>query len=141
MLMTRLDGHTAHDVEAKARTKSGAIRDVLVWMERIEILGEECILAIACDITDRKRAEEESAQSERLLRLVLDALPVGVAVVDGAGDVLLGNPASRRIWGEVIGPGPERYARSKAWWHGTGRRLEPTEWASVRAIANAGTSV
>jgi hypothetical protein len=32
------------------------------------------------------------------LRLVLDALPVGVAVVGPSGDILLSNPASQLIW-------------------------------------------
>jgi PAS domain S-box-containing protein len=140
-LMELLDRHRARDVEAKARTRSGDILDMLVWMERIPLLGEECILAIACDITARKRTEEELARSERLLRLVMDALPVGVAVVDGAGDIILGNPASRRIWGDLIRSGPERYARSKAWWHDTGKPVGPDEWASVRARVNGETSV
>jgi PAS domain-containing protein len=74
--------------------------------------------------------------SERLLRVVLDTLPVGVAVVNPAGDVILSNPASRRIWGDMILPGPERYARSKGWWHATGKPVEPREWASVRALSN-----
>src|SRR5258706_7700269 len=103
---------TARDFEGKARTKSGDILDLLVWMARIQILGEECVLGITCDISARKRAEEALTQSERLLRLVLDTLPVGVAVVDIAGDIILSNPASRRLWGDVIRSGPEGYARS-----------------------------
>jgi len=66
--------------------------DALLWVERIQILGEDCILGISCDITDRKRAEEQLRRSEGLLRLVLDALPVGVAVVDRSGDIILSNP-------------------------------------------------
>jgi len=89
---------SARDFEAKARTKSRTIIDVLVWMERIRIIGEECILGITCDITDRKQAEQALKQSERLLKVVLDTLPVGVAVVDAAGDILLSNPASMRVW-------------------------------------------
>jgi len=141
-LLRLLNEHgTARDFEAKARTKSGGILNLLVWMARIQILGEECVLGITCDISARKRAEEALTQSERLLRLVLDTLPVGVAVVDIAGDIILSNPASRHIWGDLIRSGPERYARSKAWWHDTGEKVAPEEWASVRARVNGETSV
>src|ERR1700730_3106468 len=70
-----------------------------------------------------RESERRLARSESLVRLVLDALPVGVAVVDGAGDIILSNPASRRIWGDSIRSGPERYARSRAWGHDTGKEV------------------
>lgn len=99
------------------------------------------MVGISEDITDQKGSEEKLERSEHLLRLVLDALPVGVSLVDRSGDIVLSNPTSRRIWSGSIRSGRQRYAESKAWWHGTGRRLTPTEWASVRAIANGETSV
>ena len=136
-----LDEHRAHDVEAKARTKSGETIDLLLWMERIEILGEECVLTVCCDISARKHAEAALAQSERLLKTVLDVLPVGVAVAAQGGDVVLSNPASQRIWGNLIRSGPERYARTKAWWHETGTMVSPDEWASVRARVSGETSI
>jgi PAS domain S-box-containing protein len=131
----------AHDFEAQARTRSGGIINVLVWMERIQILGEECVLGITCDISSRKHAEEALAQSERLLKVVIDTLPVGVAVVNAASDVLLSNPASRRIWSDLIASGRERYARSRGWWHETGKPVQPEEWASARALATGETSL
>ena len=141
-LLRLLNEHgTVRDFDAKARTKSGDVLDLLVWMARIQIVGEECVLGITCDVTARKRAEDALAQSERLVRLVLDALPVGVAVVDTAGDIVLSNPASQQIWGGLIRFGSERYAKSKAWWHDTGVPLGPDEWASVRARLNGETSV
>ncbi len=42
----------------KLRTKSGKIIDCELSMELIEISGEQCLLAITRDITDRKQAEE-----------------------------------------------------------------------------------
>jgi two-component system, NarL family, sensor kinase len=140
-IMELLGGRMAHDVEAKARTKSGVVIDVLVWAERVQILGDDCVLFIACDVTDRKRAEEELRRSEGLLRLVLDALPVGVAVVDRSGDVILTNPASKRIWGNLIQSGRQRYARSRGWWHDTGARIAPDEWASARALSAGESSL
>src|SRR2546429_6711421 len=85
------------------------------------------------DISKLKEAESQ-------LRQVVDTLPVGVAVVDRAGDVVLHNPASNRIWGGLIVPGEERYAKSEGFWHGSGKAIGPEEWASRRAIAAGGTS-
>ncbi len=140
-LMQLLVEGRLRDVEAKAKTKSGRILDVSLSMCRVELQGEESVLQIATDITDRKCAQQAVAASERLLRVVLDTLPVGVAVMNPAGDIILNNPASRRIWGKMILPGAERYAASKGWWHATGKPIEPREWASVRALTAGESSV
>jgi PAS domain S-box-containing protein len=123
----------AHNVEVEARTKSGGTLVVLLWLERIQILGEECVLGIACDITDRKGAERALAESERRSRTVLDTLPVGVTVTDRDGNVVLTNPAAQRVWTEMLPSGRERYARSKGWRHDTGQAIGPDEWPSARA--------
>ncbi|HXD22412.1 MAG TPA: PAS domain S-box protein, partial [Gemmatimonadaceae bacterium] len=136
-----LDGRQARDFEMTARTKSGETIQLLMSMERIDLLGEECVLTVSCDITARKHAEEALAQSERLFRLTLDALPVSVAVVDIHGDIILANPAARQIWSEIVHDGPERYRRAKAWWHDTGQPLGPSDWGSVRAVRNGEASV
>jgi two-component system NarL family sensor kinase len=88
-----------------------------------------------------RQQHNDLQQSERLLRLVLDTLPVGVAVVDLSGDIILSNPASQRIWSGSIRSGRERYAASSAWWHATGKKLAPEKWASARALVNGETSV
>lgn len=76
-----------------------------------------------------------------LLRQVLDTLPVGVAVVDRAGDILLANGTSQRIWGDLIVSGDDRRAQSVGYWHDSGKRIAPSEWASVRAISEGKTSL
>jgi signal transduction histidine kinase len=93
------------------------------------------------NIREREQMEGELRRSEHLLRLVLDALPVGVGVVDQAGDIILTNPAAQRIWGGVIPSGPERYAESKGWSLATGKRLAPAEWPSARASRDGQTTV
>ena len=110
-----------------------------------EFLGanqtEREVERLLTNIREREQADEALRSSERLLRQVMDALPVGVAVVDLSGDIILSNPASQRIWSVSVPSGRERYAESKAWWHDTGERLEPGDWASVRAFINGETSV
>jgi signal transduction histidine kinase len=93
------------------------------------------------DLTDRKRAEEAVRESQELLRLVLATLPVGVSVIDRSGDVVLTNAASNLIWGGIIASGQERYVRTTASWHGSGKPIAPTEWASVRALREGKTSL
>lgn len=134
-------GRGVRNVEARARAKSGDTLVVLLWLERIQILGEECVLGISCDITDRKRVERVLAENERRARTVLDTLPVGVTVIDPDGNIVLTNPAAQRVWGEMIRSGPERYARSKGWRHGTNQPIAPDEWPSARARLKGETIV
>jgi PAS domain S-box-containing protein len=91
-------------------------------------------------LTDSKRTEAVG-ESQELLRLVLATLPVGVAVIDRSGDVVLANAAAKMIWGDMIASGQERYARSRAFWHASGEPIAPTEWASVRALREGKTSL
>src|ERR1700686_2527904 len=92
-------GIEAPDLEVVIERPDRSRLTVLVNIVPLRNAAGELIGAMNCfqDITDRKRAEEGVRRSERLLRVVLDALPVGVAVVDPAGDIILSNPASERI--------------------------------------------
>jgi len=94
------------------------------------------VVGVAEDVSEQKRSDEELQRSEHLLRLVLDALPVGVGVFDLAGDIVLSNPAGQRIWSRSIRSALDRYAESQGWWYATGQKIAPTEWPSVRAFAN-----
>src|ERR1700752_765916 len=93
------------------------------------------------DIGERRQAAKTVRESQELLRLVLATLPVGVAVTDRDGNILLTNEASKRIWGDIIVSGRERWAQSKGFWHASGKRIAPTEWASVRALSEGKTSL
>jgi two-component system, NarL family, sensor kinase len=136
-------GIEARDLEVVIERPDRSRITVLVNIVPLRNVDGELIGAMNCfqDITDRKRAEESLRDSEHLLRLVLDALPVGVVVVDRAGDIILSNPASHHIWGGMIRSGPERYAQSRAWWYATGTAVSSAEWASARALANGDTCV
>jgi PAS domain-containing protein len=105
--------------------------------ERATLTGPDAFL----DLTARKRAEEVVRESQELLRLVLATLPVGVAVTDRAGDIVLANAASKCIWGDMIVSGRERWAQTKASWHDSGKNIAPTEWASARALSEGMTSL
>ena len=143
MAQVLLTGIEARGLEVVIERPDESCITVLVNIVPLRNGDGELIGAMNCfqDITDRKRADEDLRRSERLLRVVLDALPVGVAVVDLSGDIILSNPSSQRIWGRTIRSGRERYGESKGWWHATGRKLGPEEWASVRACVNGETSV
>jgi len=54
------------NLEAKFRMKSGEIRHVLWSAEAIEYGEEKCLIAVTRDITERKIAEEERLEKEKL---------------------------------------------------------------------------
>lgn len=91
------------------------------------------------DITLRKRVEESLRDTERMLRSVLDALPVGVWIVDRDGAIVQGNPMGISIWAGARYVGFERYGEYKGWWLSTGEPVE--EWAAERAVRTGEASV
>lgn len=98
--------------------------------------------ALNAENAKRKQTEEELRASQQLLQQVLATLPVGVTVTDQAGDVILANAASKRIWGEALTvSGAERRVQSRGYWHVSGKRVAATEWASERALRAGQTSL
>ena len=83
-------GVAVRDLEVVVERPDDSRITVLVNIVPLRSADGQLIGAMNCfqDITDRKRADEGLRRSERLLRLVLDALPVGVSVVDRAGDIV-----------------------------------------------------
>jgi len=74
-----------------------------------------------------------------VLRALLDALPVGVWIVDGSGHILYGNLAGQAIWGGAQLVDTEHFGRYRAWWSATGRPVTAEQWAAARAVTRGET--
>jgi PAS domain S-box-containing protein len=66
-----------------------------------------------------------------------------VSVTDRKGDIVLANAASKRIWGgDPIVSSSSRWTECKGgYWHDSGRKVDPAEWASVRALSEGETAL
>lgn len=93
------------------------------------------VLGTTVDITERKLAELALREKQRELQQILDALPLGVSLVDAAGRQVFFNPALQRFWGEGRPLGPDRYREYVGWRPGTTTRLREEEWPVVRALS------
>ncbi len=69
----RLLGHLGasgpyHDAPIRVRRRDGEVRDLIVSLERIELGGEQYLLGVMSDQTDRLRAEAERERLEQRMR-------------------------------------------------------------------------
>ncbi|RMG13270.1 MAG: PAS domain S-box protein [Cyanobacteria bacterium J055] len=71
--LLKTDG-IVRNYEFESRTKSGKILTALLSVEIVRIRGEDCLLAISNDITERKRAEQELQHKHEELALTLQKL-------------------------------------------------------------------
>jgi PAS domain-containing protein len=83
----------------------------------------------------------ENRQSADILAAVLQALPIGVWIMDRSGRITHGNPAGLRIWAGARYVGPEQFGEYKGWWADSGKPVAPNEWAAARAIQKGETSL
>ncbi|MGH7993201.1 MAG: PAS domain S-box protein, partial [Limisphaerales bacterium] len=129
--------------EERWKTREGKIiylegLSVARMSQKGEVLSTFCTLR---DITERRLAEQAVRESQQLLQQVLATLPVGVVVTNQAGDIILANATAKHIWGDVIVSGRDRWAQTKGFWHDSGKRIAPADWASVRALTQGQTSL
>jgi len=100
-------------------------------------------LAIVSFSEAMRRSRVQALVERNRLQAVMEALPVGVLLVDAQGAFTEWNAAYDRIWG---GPRPaprtiDDYAAYRASWADTGSPVQPDEWAGARAVQKGETVV
>ena len=99
---------------------------------------------------ESKRAEEalalahvETLNEKNRLEAVMQALPVGLAILDAKGGIISSNSAFDQVWGFPCEPVSviDDYAAYQAWWIDTGKQVQPHEWASARAVLHGETVI
>lgn len=88
--------------ETEFRKKDGTIIVGQMSARLIDIEGFPCILNISRDITERKRAEELLRESEKTLKLLVEAMPVGVGLANNHGVVEYVNSSFVNRFGYTI---------------------------------------
>lgn len=118
------------------RLADGQIRDVEVYSCPIEIDAEPMLYSIIHDITERKELEIKLKLSEERYRSIFSAIPNGMMLVDGAGEILLWNDAAPSIL-NVDAAGLK--ARTVRLFYRNGLPVPPHEYPSVRANTEQAT--
>jgi len=88
-----------HVFEWRNLKKDGCEQWVEMSLKKDRIDGEDYLLAIARDITDRKRTEKEIRNSEEMFRSLIDASPDAVFVADSAGMILYASDKALELYG------------------------------------------
>ena len=123
-------------VEWHGKNKDGTLRWQEVFGKRVTIGGEDRILALARDITDRKIAEEALRASEEQYRSMFNASIDGLALWNAAGEMVDTNPALWRMYGYSDGEFSTLHAGS---WTGPSYRPDVPAGGCRRRIAAFGS--
>lgn len=113
------------DVEVRYRTKEGEVREAVASIERIQLAGEPCLLAIATDVTDRKRAEQALRASEERFAAAVEATREVIWDWDAARDSVFVN----RNLQELYGWQPRDVTDLQGW----ARLIHPDDLSQVKA--------
>ncbi|HEY5549397.1 MAG TPA: PAS domain S-box protein [Coriobacteriia bacterium] len=92
---------TGHGVpfETLHRRRDGTLFFVRVWSAPVIVDGEQALLNVVHDITERKQAEEILRESEERYQSILNASPDGITLVDLEGRMLMVSAAALTMCG------------------------------------------
>jgi PAS domain S-box-containing protein len=76
--------------------ESGEMR----WYEaRFTVSGEDILVAVVRDITEKKKAEEALRLSENRFRSLIEQSPFGIIIYRSDGRLIFGNQAAKKLYG------------------------------------------
>jgi len=91
-------GGAAPLIEEKMLCADGTVIDTEVAAAPLEYQGEQAVLALIRDITDRKRMEEALRDSEERFRTIFDGAPDAIFLADPeTGEIIGANPAASQL--------------------------------------------
>ncbi|MFA5422314.1 MAG: PAS domain S-box protein, partial [Phycisphaerae bacterium] len=91
----------------------------------------------------REAMRQDVMNEKNQLDALMEAIPVGIAILDEKGGRVKSNKEFEKIWGgscpsvESI----EDYSKYKAWWVDTGKPVKSEEWASAQAVLKGKTVI
>ncbi len=95
------------NLEVKFSKKSGEETVGLFSAEKIEIGGQQCVLAINVNITEQKHAQEALQRSEEYFRSLIENAHDTTTIVNEQGTIIYTSPSSERVLGykpeEMVG--------------------------------------
>jgi PAS domain S-box-containing protein len=90
---------SVRDFPMRGRTKDGAMLDLLISVDQLELNGEPHLFCFLTNITDRKRAEQALRDSEERFRSIVETTKDWIWWIDVEGCVMYANPAVEDILG------------------------------------------
>ncbi|MGE5431697.1 MAG: PAS domain S-box protein [Syntrophomonadaceae bacterium] len=97
------------------------------------------LVGVVEDITERKISEEEIKNSESLLKQILELMPVGIWLLNSAGEIAHSNPSATKLWSGARYVGINNFSDFKGWRADSGEPMGPHDWAAARAIEKGET--
>lgn len=96
-MLRALDAPSAR-VDFVLHTRAGEVRHIEASVQVIELDGEQCLLVVDRDVTDRKRAEAARRETQEMLRATIESTADGILVVDDRGHTAYANRRFAEMW-------------------------------------------
>lgn len=92
-------GEQVEDFHMMACSKQGQIRHVFLSVEKIELDGEDCLLSMFKDMTERRKIEQDLLDERNFVSAIIDTTTALIAVLDREGNIVRFNKAAEEFTG------------------------------------------
>jgi PAS domain S-box-containing protein len=126
---------SVRDFPMRGRTKDGAMLDLLISVDQLELNGDTHLFCFLTNITDRKRAEQALRDSEERFRSIVETTEDWIWSIDVEGCVLYANPAVE----DILGYPPEQLLGTRILHHLHEEQRADVEASLSQLVAQKGT--